>query len=226
MKMKITMILLLGALVAPTARAESGAYGFRIYPLDWKEQKLFGENSVSEDITAFGPSFLFRFGGGDALAVGLDGYYGSGGDLDRAELEGRFIYSPSDAFDISLDLRHTRYDYTARSGERKVEISTRGTGPGLGLHVQAPLGEFGFIAFGSTRGMAMSMSTDVQDVSDRWTFLWLYELGIAYAQRIEMGLPDTSFYLAAGYRHQQMRGGDFDETVQMPFVEFGVRQQF
>lgn len=209
-----------------SALAESGAYGFRLYQVDWKEKKLYGEEPVSEDGVAFGPSFLFRLGGGDNLGLGLDGYYLSAGDLERSEIDGRLLYTLSEVFDVSLELRHTRNDVTFGSGGNSREVGTRGTGPGAGLHFQAPLGDSGLIAFGTTRGYAMSMSTDVEEVDDRWTFLWLYEFGLAFASRIELGVADSSIYVAAGYRHQQNRGGEFDETVEMPFLEFGLRQEF
>lgn len=215
-------LMLLGAI---PSIAESGAYGFRVYNLDWEENGIY-DSDVSEDGVAFGPSFLFRLGEGNEYGLGFDGLYMDADKLERAEMDGRLLYTVSEIFDVSLELRHTWYDVTVDDGKGSRVVGNNGTGLGLGVHFQVPLGESGIFAFGSTRGLAMNMSTDEPDRDDGSTFLWLYEVGIAFARPVEFGVSESSIYFAAGLRHQQNRGGDFDETAEMPFLEAGLRQEF
>ncbi len=204
-----------------SALAASASYGFRLSDVRWKEKGLIPDERVSADGVMFGPTFLFRLDEDDLWSVGLDGFYGSMDKLDRADIDLTLGYSISSLFTLFLDARYLDYDYD----DGDVDFGTHGFGVGPGVGVSAPLGTSGMFIFANTRVIPMDLTTDVED-ADGTAVLWAYEGGLAYGGALDIGVNDTSLYLALGYRHQQMKGGDFDERLQTPFVEVGIRQEF
>ncbi|MBN1672418.1 MAG: hypothetical protein JXR37_15365 [Kiritimatiellae bacterium] len=224
----------IGALLAAAAMlvswaqdgtAASSSFGFRAAVASWRESDLYG-GSESENGTMFGPTFLFRLGDDENVAVGVDGLYGQMGALDRADAEVMLFYYVAPLFGVFADFRYMWGDYDASAdpdiGEK---VTTTVAGFGGGVTVDAPLGDSPLFVFANTRFVPVRVSTDVEDASGAG-FLWAYEAGLAYAAEVATGAGDSCIYAAGGYRYHQMKGSDFDETMSMPFVEAGFKQEF
>ncbi len=228
--MKKTMMMLsataiIFSVVATTTRADSAAYGFRLSFMDWEEKSLFDERA-QEDGVQFGPTIRYDFGNRDQFVVGLDAAYGSIGKLDRADFELLVGFNIAPSFRLFANLRYLWQDLDQGAlDELERDIKTTGIGAGIGLEGSVPLGYSGFFVFGSTRVAPMRMKTDVDD-SDGTAVLWAYEGGLAYSMIMDTIVADSTVFFAIGYRHQQLKGGDFDEKTTMPFVEIGFRQEF
>lgn len=203
------------------ARAETAAYGLRLNVARWEESELFGDRSPDASGVSVGPSLLFRFGEGDELSAGFEGFYGSMSDLDRADLDVTFGYNISALFGVFLDLRYFWYDIEKDGAE----ASNSGLGLGPGVQLNVPFGGSGLFFFANTRVIPMALSLDDSEADDA-AVLWAYEGGLAIAIEPNTGVNDSNVYLALGYRHQQMKGSDVDETMQMPFFEAGFKQEF
>ncbi len=213
------------SVLATNAVADSAAYGFRLSLVDWEEKSLFDERA-KEDGVQFGPTIRYDFGDRGQYMVGLDASYGSIGKLDRSDFDLIFGYNISPSFRLFANLRYLWQDLDAGALEElDSDIKTTGLGAGVGLEGSVPLGYTGFFAFGSTRVAPMRMKTDVDD-SDGTAVLWAYEGGLAYSMVMDTIVSDSTVFFAIGYRHQQLKGGDFDEKTTMPFAEIGFRQEF
>ncbi|MFH0909540.1 MAG: hypothetical protein V1929_12340 [bacterium] len=223
--MKWFVITALGGLFVSSGDAESASFGVRLSSTTWKERSLFGEEAQKAEGSMFGPTLLFRLGQDDPWGIGLDGAYGQLDNMDRADTDLSLVYNISPAFGVFADFKYLWYDYESDSADRGESISTTGIGLGLGVNVNAPLGSSGFFAFGSMRAVPMSMETDVPD-ADGTSLLWAYEGGFAYGTPLDLGASDSSIYFSLGYRQQQLKGGEFDETTRQPFAEIGFKQEF
>lgn len=223
--MKLHRILpvaaLLLAVAAPWGRAETASYGLRLNVASWEENELFGDESPDASGVSIGPSLLFRFGEGDEWSAGFEGFYGSMSDLDRADLDLTLGYSISSLFGVFLDMRYFWYDI--EKGD--AEANNSGVGIGPGVQVSVPFGGSGLFFFANTRVIPMALSLDNSEADDS-AVLWAYEGGLAIAIEPNTGVNDSNVYLALGYRHQQMKGSDIDEKMQMPFLEAGFKQEF
>jgi hypothetical protein len=210
---------------ASTVQAESASYGVRASFMEWQEKKLYDE-SIKEDGVQFGPTIRYNFGNAAQYTVGFDAGYGSIWDLDRADFDLMIGYDITPSFRLFADLRYLWQDLDARALDSlDSSAKTTGIGAGVGIEASIPLGYSGFFAFGSTRVAPMRMKTDVDD-SDGTAVLWAYEGGLAYSMVMDTIVSDSSVFFAIGYRHQQLKDGDFDEKTTMPFVEVGFKQEF
>lgn len=208
------------------ASAGSASYGFRGGFLTWNEDTLLGDGARKADGLMFGPTFVFRFGDNDQWAAGIDGAYGALGNMDRADCDLTLTYQVSTMFGVFADMRYSWYNYDGSGdADLNAEVTTSGIGLGVGLCVNVPVGESGTFVFANTRIMSIEMSTDVPG-ADGTPTLWAYEGGAAYAWDFDNEARKGSLYVSAGYRYQQMKGGEFDETIQLPFVEAGFKQEF
>lgn len=211
--------------VAIKAHADSAAYGFRLSLVDWEEKSLFDERA-KEDGVQFGPTIRYDFGDRGQYVAGLDAAYGSISKLARADFDLMLGYNISPSFRLTANLRYLWQELDKGALEKlDSDIKTIGIGAGVGLEGSVPLGYTGFFAFGSTRVAPMRMKTDVDD-SDGTAVLWAYEGGLAYSMVMDTIVSDSTVFFAIGYRHQQLKGGDFDEKTTMPFAEIGFRQEF
>jgi opacity protein-like surface antigen len=228
MKKHLILFSVLAVILASPASkavADSTAAGFRISFMDWQEEGLFDEK-IKEDGVMFGPTLRFNFGQQEQFVLGLDAGYGSLGKLDRADFDLLLGYNLAPSIRIFADLRYFWQELDESASESlDRSIKTTGIGPGVGLEGSVPLGFSSVFLFGSIRIAPMQVKTDVED-ADGTAVSWSYEAGIAYAWMVNTVAADSSMFLAAGYRHQQMKGGDFDERIQSPFLEFGFRQEF
>ena len=224
------MVIILGAAVVllstqTATQADSAAYGFRLSHLSWQEKSLY-EETIKEDGAMFGPTLRFNFGPMEEYVLGFDAGYGSIGKLDRADFDLLFGYNIAPSIRIFANARYIWQDLDAGASETlESDIKTTAIGAGVGLEGSIPIGYSGFMAFGSMRVAPMRVKTDVPD-SDGTAVSWAYEAGLAYAWPLDEVTSNSHLFLAVGYRHQQMKGGDFDERVQAPFLEFGFRQEF
>lgn len=217
MKKAILILALCG--LASAATAETASYGVRLAHWSWEESELFGEK-VKSDGMAFGPTLLFRLDRAEQWSLGLDGLYGMLDDMDRADVSATLGYALSSMFTLYADLRYQWFE-TDAAGEE--EVDGNAFGPGLGVAINAPLGESGVFIFSSARlsPMFLDYPGDAPDNAVQWS----YEGGLALA--IPVGeMERGNVYFSAGYRYQQMRGSGLDERVGSPFIESGFRQMF
>lgn len=221
----LSAIALVLSVVTTNGWADSASYGVRLSFLDWEETALF-EERIDEDGLMFGPTLRFNFGSQEQYVLGFDAGYGSMGNLDRADVDLLFGYNIAPSIRVFADARYIWQDLDANASETLDQhIESTAIGLGVGLEGSVPLGYSGFFVFGNMRVAPMRMKSDVDD-ADATTVSWAYEAGLAYALLLDTIATDSSVFLAAGYRHQQTKGGEFDERVQSPFVEFGFRQEF
>ncbi len=214
------------ALLAQGAYSETASYGLRLGGAHWKDTALYGDGDYSESGAMFGPSLLFRPGNSERWAIGVEGLYGSLGDMDRVDADAIVMYEIASMFGIFADVRGMWYDYDLKNDPAwGKSLATTGLGAGLGVNVNVPLGRSGFFLFANTRVLPMRMNTDVPD-KDGWAWLWSYEGGLAYAVTLDAIAKNANLYLAAGYRDQRLKNSDFAERLQLPFAELGVRQEF
>lgn len=222
----LLLVAVITMLVAADSFAGTASYGFRAAAASWKEKSLFGDDAQDGDGGMFGPSLLFRVGEGDQWAIGLDGLYGSLGDLDRADLDVTVTYELSSFFGVFAAFHSIWYDFEPEDDPSVPEsVTTKGLGLGIGASLNVPVADSGLFVFASTRIIPMVMDTDVEDAEGN-TLLWAYEGGLAYGVPLDMGVGDSSFYGALGYRFQQLKGEDYDEVMQLPFIEVGFKQEF
>ncbi len=227
MNKTITVSIIAGlfAVLAARTHADSVAYGVRLSQLNWQEKSLY-EERIKEDGLMFGPTLRFNFGRQEQYVAGLDVGYAAMGDLDRADFDLLFGYNISPAIRLFADLRYLWQDLDQDASDTlDRDIKTTALGVGVGIEGSVPLGYSGFFVFGSMRVAPMRVKTDIDD-ADGTAVSWSYEAGVAYAWVLDTIAADSSVFIAAGYRHQQMKGGEFDERAQTPFAEFGFRQEF
>lgn len=223
MKKQILVAVCAMGLAVSGVWADSASFGGRLGYATWKDSKL--EDVDSQSGLQFGPTFLYRFGTGDAWAFGLDARHGSMDRLERSDLDATLHYSVSSMFSVFAEARYVRYKL---DGEEETayeeDIKTNGPGIGGGISVVVPLGYSGFFLAANTRLATMQLDTDIPDASGN-SFSWGYEGALAYSFTFD-AVERGSLFMSLGYRHQEMRGGGLGERLQMPFAEFGFTQRF
>lgn len=213
-------------LIAPlTVMAESASFGFRLHDMRWQEKKLYNER-VRADGIMFGPEFMYRFGHDQEWAIGAEGLYGSFSGQDHVNLDAHVRYMLTPQVDLLAGVIYKWHDVGASDKtDPNRDLDTSALGGNIGLDMNAPLGHSGFFLFASSRIGPVRMRTDIPD-SNTTAWLWRYEGGIAFATHPDAIDANMSLYVAAGYRHEQIKGGDFDQREQAPFISVGVRQSF
>ena len=216
--------LLLG-LMAEGAMAETASGGLKIGPAFWKERSLYNDSKKDDSGMMMGPAFLLRLGRDNDWSLSGEALYGTFGDLDRADVDVMFGYEFSSMFTFFACFKYAWHDFGPSNDPDVPErVTTTGVGGGLGATAKAPLGDTGFLVFLTAKVMPMRMETDVPD-ADTTAWMWSYDGGIGYGRDLRT-LSGGSVYGMLGYRHQQLRGGEFNETLQMPFIEAGFKQVF
>jgi len=221
----LIMVALFSLILCETGLADSGSLGIKLAPVQWREKDLFGSTQKASGMM-YGPSVMFRFGDKERWSIGLEGLYGEFEDLSRADIDAMVMYNISPLFGVFVNFKYSWYEFDGTDDPTiGAEVETSGFGGGVGINFEAPLGRSPFFVFANTRIVPMKMKTDVAD-SDGWALLWSMEGGLAAAFDLGLEHYDISFYSALGYRYRIMRNSDFDESVSIPFVEAGFKQEF
>ena len=224
-KMVLGLVILLAVIPTSFCRAETGSLGIRGEYVSWKEKDLFPEEKKASGMM-YGPTFLFRFGSRDAWSVEATGLYGEFEELSRANVDLKITYNVSNLFGIFADFKYLWYEYDGtEDADLGDKVNTSGFGGGLGVDFETPIGDSPIFVFANAKVMPMWLDLDVEDADDN-AFLWSYEAGLAWAYDFRMDVNKFNVYLAAGFRQQQMRGDDIDESISAPFAEFGFKQEF
>ncbi|MBA4386639.1 MAG: hypothetical protein C0404_01590 [Verrucomicrobia bacterium] len=202
--------------------AGSASYGFRVSSVTWKESEIFTDPSAKASGAMFGPSLLFKFPATDSLSLGIDGLYGALDNADRSDWDVTLSYQLAPYFTVFGEFKYLWYEYEV---DKDRKSATKAPGGGLGVGLNVPLVPNGVILFANTRVLTMSVSSDEAGKGGN-ALMWAYEAGLALPLEFDSGAKDSNFYLAAGFRYQQMKGDNVDERAQMPFAEIGFRQEF
>ncbi len=206
------------------AHADSLTYGLHWSSASWREPAL--DAAGRGQGTFFGPLLIYRFGDRDIWSTALDIRHGDLGRADRRDVRASFSYRFTRLFAINSEYIQMRYRIAGRNGDPFTgNLTTRGTGVGLGLSATTPLFGSDLHLVSETGVTMLSMRTDGPP-GNGTTYAWRYHLGLRWRLPVKEAWDNVGMYLAGGIKSHRLRGGGFRERLRTPYAELGFTQRF